>query len=154
MAPISFRRSVLLVIVAGAASACSSMHPYTSSAPENLTVKPDIRTGSARMHVYEVDNTCNMSYRGTVELDAPKVKVGIPVNKPSYLVFNFTDSSLFTGDSSVSYDMYLTTRTAYHYDIAVSYADSMYGATIHEQDSRGGGRKEMPRAVPKACGSK
>jgi hypothetical protein len=106
------------------------------------------------MHVYEVDNTCNMSYRGTVDLDVRKAKVGIPVNKPSYLVFNFTDSSLFTGDRSVSYDMYLTPRAAYHYDIAVSYVDSMYGATIHEQDSHGGGRREMPRAVPKACGSK
>lgn len=154
MNTISFYRAVLLVLTAGAASACSSIHPYMNSAPENLTIKPDVRTGSARMHVYEIDNACNASYRGTVELNNLKVKVGIPVNKPSYLVFNFSDSSLFTGSSSVSYDLYLNPKTGYHYEAAVSYADSMYGATIHEQDSRGGARRETPRFVPKACAAK
>lgn len=154
MKTISFFRVVLLVLIAGMTSACSSMHRYTSTAPENMTIKSDVRTGSASMHVYEVDNMCNASYRGTVELNNPKVKVGIPVNKPCYLVFTFSETSLFTGSSSTSYDMYLTPRAGFHYSAAVSYAESMYGATLYEQDLRGGGRREIPRSVPKACTSK
>lgn len=150
---ISFCRVALLVPVACALSACSSTHAYTSKPPENMSIKPDVRTGSARLHVYDVDNKCNMNYQGTVEL-SEKVRIGLPVNKLSYLDFNFSDTSLFTGSHSTSYGMYLTPRAGYHYDAVVSYVDEMYGATVHEQDTHGGARHEVPSIVPKACASK
>jgi hypothetical protein len=136
------------------ASACSSIHDYTNSKPENLTLKPDIRSGSARLHVYDVDNACNATYQGTVELSSTKMKVGIPVNRLSYLEFNFSDSSIFSGSHSISSGAYLTPRVGYQYDAVVSYIDKMYSKTIYEQDMHGGARREIPNIEPKACASK
>jgi len=130
------------------------MHDYTSSTPENLAITPDVRSGSAYLHVYDVDNTCNLTYQGTVELSSSKVKVGLPVNKLSYLDFNFSDSSIFTGSHSTSYGTYLTPRAGYHYDVVASYIDKMYGATIYEQDQYSGARHVVPHIAPKACASK
>lgn len=151
---ITFFRAALLVLVAGLASACSSIHDYSNSKPENLTLKPDVRSGSARLHIYDVDNACNAKYQGTVELGSAKVKVGLPANKLSYLDFNFSDSSIFTGSHSISSGMYLTPRAGYQYEAVVSYIDKMYSAAIYEQDMHGGARHEVPRIEPKACASK
>lgn len=141
----------MLVLVAGMASACSSTHSYTNSTPENMVISPDVRKGSARMHVYDVGNACDLKYQGTVELSDSKLKVGIPVNTLSYLDFNFSDSSIFAGSHSTSYGMYLTPRAGSQYDATVSYIDGMYYAKINEQESLGGARREVPRVVPKAC---
>jgi hypothetical protein len=122
----SFYRAILFVLVAGALSVCSSMHDYTNRVPKNMTIKPDVRTGSARLHVYDVDIACNMSYQGTVELSGQKVNIGVAVGKLSYFDFNFSSSSIFTGRHSTSYGMYLTPRAGFHYDAAASYADDMY----------------------------
>lgn len=149
-----FCRAVLIVLVAGTISACSSTHNYTSNTPENLTLIPDVRSGSARLHVYDIDNMCNLTYQGTVELSDAKVKIGLPVNKPSYLVFNFSNPSLFTGGHSTSYEMFLAPRAGYYYDAAVNYIDGMYGAVIHEQNPSGGTWHEVQRIVPKTCASK
>ncbi len=141
----------MLILVAGMASACSSMHDYTNSKPENMSITPDVRKGSALMHVYDVDNKCDLHYQGTVELSGAKLKVGIPVSKLSYLEFIFSDTSIFTGSHSTSYGMYLTPRSGNQYDATVNYIDGMYYAKIHEQDSRGGTRHEVQRTVPKPC---
>lgn len=141
----------MLAFVAAMASACSSMHDYANSAPENLILKPDVRSGSAYLHVYDVDSKCNATYQGTVALSGSKVKVGVPINKLSYLDFNFADSSFFTGSYSVSSGVYLTPRSGYQYDAVVSYIDNMYSATIYEQSMHGGTRHEVPNIVPKAC---
>ena len=151
---ILFCRAALLVLVAGIASACSSTHDYTNSKPENLILKPDVRSGSARLHVYDVGNTCNLIYQGTVELSGSKVKVGIPVNKLSYLEINFSDSSIFIGSHSTFSGVYLSPRDGYQYETAVSYIDRMYSVTIYEQDMHGGARHEVTSIAPKACASK
>jgi hypothetical protein len=136
------------------ASACSSIHDYTNSKPENLTLKPDIRSGSARLHVYDVDNACNATYKGAVELSNAKMKVGIPVNRLSYLEFSFSDYSIFFGSHSISSGAYLTPRAGYQYDAVVSYIDKMYSNTIYEQDMHGGARREIQNITPKACASR
>lgn len=145
---IRFFRAVLLAFVASIISACSSTHSYTNANPENLLITTDIRSGAARLHVYDLDEKCNAGYQGTVELSDQKMKVGLPTNKASYLVFNFYGGSMFTGRSSTSYYTYLIPRAGYHYEAAVNYVDNMYGATIYEQDARGGGRHKVPRMEP------
>lgn len=113
-----------------------------------------MRTGSARLHVYDVDTKCNATYQGTVELGSSKVKIGIPAGKLSYLEFNFSDSSLFTGTHSTSSGTYLTPHAGYQYAAVVSYVDRMYSAKIYEQDASGGARHEIQDIAPKACTSK
>lgn len=135
-------------------AACSSMHAYKQIAPDNMLITTDIRSGSARMHIYEMDGPCNESYQGTVDLpDNDKTKLGIPTGKPSALRFTFYGGSAYlTGTHSISYDTYLTPRAGHHYEIQVSYIDAMYSATIYEQDGHGG-RHKVPRVEP-ACESK
>lgn len=151
---ILFYRTALLIFVAGIASACSSTHDYTNIKPENMIFKTDVRSGSARLHVYDVGNACNLIYQGTVELSSSKMKLGIPVNKLSYLEINFSDSSIFTGSHSTSSGAYLSPRAGYQYETAVSYIDRMYSVTIYEQDLHGGARHEVTSIAPKACASK
>lgn len=145
---ISFR-ATLLLLAAGLASACSSLHPYQSSAPDNMNISVDVRSGSARVDVYSADKPCDVSYQGTVDLSDKKVKIGIPANRMSYLVFSFEGGSYFTGYHTTSTAIYLTPRAGYRYEAAVSYADAMYSATIYEQDAHGA-RREIPRLKP-AC---
>jgi len=144
----------LVVIVATLASACSSLHDYTNSTPSNLAIKPDVRSGSARLDVYDVDSKCNATYQGTVELDGVKVSVGVPISRLSYLEFIFSDSSIFTGSRSISTGIYLTPRAGYQYDADISYIDKMYSATIYEKDMHGSARHEVPRIVPRVCANK
>jgi hypothetical protein len=135
-------------------TACSSMHAYEQTAPDNMLVTTDIRSGSARMHIYETDGHCTENYLGTVDLpDNGKTKLGTPAGKPIALAFDFYGgSAYFTGAHSISYDTYLTPRAGHHYEIQVSYVDKMYGATVYEQDGHGG-RHKVARVEPE-CSSK
>lgn len=144
----------LLVLVAGMASSCSSMRDYTNSSPENLIVKPDIHSDSASMHVYAVDRQCNARYQGTVKLRNTRIKIGIPINKQSYLEFVFANASFFSGSHSISSGVYLTPRAGYQYEATVSYIDKMYSVSIYEHDAHGGARREISHFVPKACNEK
>lgn len=146
-------KTVLLALILGILTACSSTRPYKSSSPENLTLKLDIRSGSAWMNVYEVDNACATKYLGTVALEGARVKVAIPVNKPSYLQFYFSNTSLLSS-KSISYSIYLSARAGNQYDATVSYFDDMYNAVVFEQETHGGTRREITRNIPKACVSK
>lgn len=146
---IFFYKAALTIFVACMASACSSLHPYRSSVPENLDISTDVHSVSATMDVYSTDNPCEASYQGAVDLSEKKIKAGIPANKLSRLVFNFKGVSYFTGYHSTSYSIYLTPRAGYHYEAVVSYADAMYASTIYEQDAHGG-RRKIPRTEP-AC---
>lgn len=142
-----------MVFATGMIVACSSTHPYSNNSPENLSFKIDIRKGTAWLNVYEVDNACATKYMGTVELEGSRVKVAIPINKPSYLQFSFANSSLLSGNGSTSYGMYLTSRAGYQYDATVSYVDDMYTMMLYEKNS-GGVRRDITRVVPTACSAK
>jgi hypothetical protein len=147
-------RAILMVVITGAVCACSSTHSYTNTTPENLVITPYVRKRSAQLHVHLVDNACNITYQGTVELNSPKVKIGLPNNKLSYLSFHFSDVSLLTGGSSTTYGIYITPRTGYQYDATATYADAMYNATIHEQDMRNGLRTLIAGTAPKVCATR
>lgn len=149
MIPVSLGKPALVALLAVMASACST-HPYKNDSPVNMTITTDVRRGSADLHIYDIDNTCKTSYLGTVGLTDPKVRIALPTSKPSYLVVNFSSTSLFWGSSSTSYDIFVTPRAGYRYEALVNYIDKMYGATIYEQEANGGARRKLPRVEP-AC---
>ena len=88
--------AALACAVALAAAGCAGGKPY----PDNLATKNiGIRTAStarAAMGVQSVDAQCRTRYLGTVALDKSWAEVGIPTERWSYLVFDFSSSGLFT----------------------------------------------------------
>lgn len=100
--------------------------------------------------IYRVNTLCQINYEGTVNLNSKVARIGIPLSKPSYLVFNFASSSFLANSSgSISYDTLLTPRAGYTYDVETSYVDDLYNVTIFERGKRG--RHEIEDRSLKDC---
>jgi hypothetical protein len=139
-------------------AACSSLKPYPGGSPENVVVTSAIESGSffssmrGSVHIHELDTGCRTSYLGTVKLDQPKVALGLPADRASYLVFVFEGSSFLGGSSSSSSSAaVLKPRPGYRYDVAVSYRDSIYNVVLRESDPRRGSSRELARQDPRGC---
>jgi len=146
--------AVLVVLLGG----CSSLRPYPSVTPENVVVKSALESGSilssmrGSVHIHELDSGCHTSYVGTVKLDRPSIALGLPAERPSYLVFVFQGSSLFGGStSSAGAGTVLKPRPGYRYEFAVSYKDNIYNVVLRESDPRRGASREVPRRELKGC---
>ena len=156
---------VWFLTFAGVLAGCSGLPRYESDLPANLNVKarlssplllhtaPLAGTFDADMHVTSVDRRCQKNYRGSVKLGSAAVRVGIPDDQPSYLVFEFSGRSFLTRGtaSSSTYATLLTPRSGYQYDVDVAYADEMYGITVYERNPRSGLRREVERRPFSAC---
>ena len=151
-------RRALLVLAAALIAGCSSLKTYPSRSPENVVVRSAIESGSVfssmrgSVHIHEVDSDCHTNYLGTVKLDQPKVALGLPAERSSYLVFAFDGSSFLGGSSSsTSSGTVLKPRAGYRYDVAVTYQDSIYHVVLRESDPRSGASRELPRRQPAGC---
>lgn len=145
-------RIAITLLAAGLVAGCSSTKPYESGARKNIRIRTVTESGSvfssvrAAVNVYSVDKACKTSYRGTIALDEPSIRTGIPVGGLSYLVFVFSSSSFFGNSSGrASYQTLLSPRPGYAYDIEVSYLDNMYDATVREINPRNKARREIER---------
>ena len=141
-------------------SGCSGMRPYPNTLAKNLYINTETKSGSifskvrATVKIYRVDERCQIKYEGTVRLDRPLVEVGIPSERLSYLVFNFSCSSfLANSSSSISQDTLLKPRAGYHYDIKVSYVEDIYNVTIREKHPQKSTEREIDLLDLTACGS-
>lgn len=140
-------------------AACSGIKTYPDTSPRNLVVKTDARSGSAftsvrvSVHIHEVDANCRTQYLGTVQLNVPSVEIGIPPERPSYLVFNF-HSSTFLGSStgSINYETLLRPRAGYTYDATARYVDGLYHVVIRESDPRRSTGREIGQRGLAECG--
>jgi hypothetical protein len=157
-------KPVWLLLFAGALAGCSGLPPYESDLPANLNIKTTLSSPSllltaplagtfdADMHVTAVDRRCQKNYRGSVKLGSTAVKVGIPADQLSYLVFEFSGRSLLTrGSASSTYTTLLTPRSGHQYDVDVAYADEMYSIRLYERNPRSGVRREVERRPFNAC---
>jgi hypothetical protein len=157
-------KPVWLLLLAGVLAGCSGLPPYESDLPANLSINtklsapsvlltaPLAGTFDADMHVTAVDRHCQKNYRGTVKLGSTAVKVGIPPDQLSYLVFEFSGRSLLTrGSASSTYTTLLTPRSGHHYDVDVAYADEMYSITVYERNPQSGLRRKVERRPFSAC---
>ena len=131
---------------------CSGIKSYPDTSPKNLVVKTEARSGSVwgsvrvSVHIHEVDASCRTEYLGTVQLSSPSVEIGLPPERPSYLVFNFYSSS-FLGSStgSINYETLLRPRAGYTYDATARYADGIYLVEVRESGARGSTGREIAR---------
>jgi len=151
-------RAAVWLLGAGLLAGCSGIKTYPDTSPRNLFVKTEARSGSAfgsvrvSVHIHQVDASCRTEYLGTVQLNEPAVAIGIPPERPSYLVFNFY-SSFFLGGStgSINYETLLRPRAGYTYDATARYADGIYLVEIRESGARGSTGREVSQRALSAC---
>jgi len=151
-------RHLTALILAASLLASCSLKPYPNTLEKNLFIRTETKSGwflstvRTAVDVYRVDASCKAEYEGTVELNSPSVLVGIPLGRPSYLVFNFASSSFLANSSStISYDTLLTPRAGYIYDVKVNYIDNIYGVMIRETHPRGPLSREIERRDLRGC---
>jgi hypothetical protein len=126
-------------------AACASGKPYPDSlATKNLSIRT-ASTARAAMGVHSVDAQCRTRYLGTVALDKSWAEVGIPTERWSYLVFDFSSSGLFTKNTRTTLETLLNARAGYRYEASVSYRDDIYNVVIREQSPRGPWREVAMR---------
>jgi hypothetical protein len=140
------------LLAAGFLAGCSGIKTYPGTSPRNLVVKTEARSGSVlgrtrvSVHIHEVDASCRTQYLGTVQLSEPTVEIGLPPERPSYLVFNFYSSSFLGGSSgSINYETLLRPRAGYTYDATARYADGIYLVEIRESGARGKPGRDIAR---------
>ena len=154
----AFGRCALLGAV-GLAAGCSGLKPYPNTLAPNLQIRTEAKSGSvfssvrADVGIYRVDPQCRIEYQGTVDLDKPTVAVGIPADRPSYLVFGFSSASFLGGTrSSISQETLLRPRPGYSYDIEATYKDDLYNVVIREVHPASGARRTIDLQPLSACG--
>ena len=152
--------SVALLLFMSLLAACSGIKSYPNTLDKNLNIRTDTHSNEflgkvkADVDIYRVDTSCESEYLGTVKLDEPSVAVGIPPDRPSYLVFNFASSAFFSGSSSsINSATLLKPRAGYRYDIKVSYIDNIYDVAIREARPGKSAGREIERRALQTCKS-
>ncbi|MGD9367601.1 MAG: hypothetical protein PVH87_18015 [Desulfobacteraceae bacterium] len=131
-------------------NACSGLHAYKNTMEKNLLVKTKTDSGSfftsvkARVDIYAVDDTCKLTYLGTINLKNKEVPIGLPNSSPTYLDFVFSSSNfLANARGSTAFDVYLTPRSGYEYLAEASYLDGIYNVVIKERKTGSNQTKEL-----------
>jgi hypothetical protein len=149
------RRRLWLVLALALAAGCASTRTYESRAPENVLVRSSIDSSieSVRgvLHIHEVDAQCRTQYLGSVRLDSPSRTLGLPAERPSYLVFTFEGSSFLGGSTSTSVGTLLKPRAGYRYEFGATYRQSIYQVSLQEIDARRGSSRELARRDLSRC---
>lgn len=138
------RRAALLLAVFLAAG-CSSTKTYQARGPDNVFVTSAISKMRGAVHIHDVDAACRTEYLGSVQLDRSEIALGLPAERPSYVVFTFESSSLLSANTSMSVGTLVKPRPGYRYEFAVTYRDSIYNVALRESDPRRGSSRELPR---------
>jgi hypothetical protein len=138
---------------------CSGIKTYPDTLPKNLHVRTEAGSGSAfarmrvAVHIHQVDANCRTEYQGTVQLAEPSVRIGLPPDRLSYLVFSFSGSTFLGGSSSsINYETLLLPRAGYAYDAQASYQDNIYNVAIRESGPRRSAGREIERRGLDDCG--
>ena len=147
-----------VLLLAGTIAGCAGTQPYASSSEPNLRIQTHAESGSwmssvqTAVHIHSVDDNCQTTYQGSLELDEPMITAGIPTGQRSYLVFSFDSSSFLANSrSSISYGTMLTPRQGQDYDVAVEYLDDTYNATVEEVDRASKHRRKVLYRPLDAC---
>src|SRR5690242_10259538 len=126
------RQVVALPLVVLLLAACSGLKTYPNRLEKNLQVRSSTDSGSifsrvrASLSIARVDAECRTEYEGTVDLSNGAMQVGIPVERWSYLVFDFSSASLLSGSNTIKQATLLKPRAGYRYDVEVTYREDIY----------------------------
>ena len=143
---------LLLAAAAAMAAGCSGLKTYPNDAPRNLHVATQTDSSArAALHVHEVTGPCATRYAGTLQLDAPKLDVGIPAGRTAYLVVTFDTSSFLGGSRATSVGTLLEPRAGFEYELAVRYKQAIYDVALREVDPRKRVGRELARRPLGGC---
>jgi hypothetical protein len=147
---VNLPRLGLGLLVVALTAGCSGLRPYPNTLEKNVQIRTETASGSifsstrAQLGIYRVDAQCRIEYEGTLDLDKPVVLVGLPADRPSYLVFCFSSSSFLANTrSSIRQETLLRTRPDHSYRIDVTYRNSIYNVVVREHLPRKGGSREV-----------
>jgi len=131
---------------------CSSgRKPYPNDLPtKNVSVRSTLSGVRGALHIHSVDAQCRTEYLGTLDLNQPAVVIGIPADRASYLVFNFSSSSWLRGSHATSHEALLRPRAGHRYEIEASYRNDIYNVVLRELPPKGAAR-ELPLRDLAAC---
>ena len=153
-----YRRIVYAALVSLLFVGCSDLKTYPNTLEKNLRIQTVTRSGSvlskvrARVDIYRVDPACRLDYEGSIGLDEPVRAVGIPTDRPSYLVFTFASSTFLGGTTSAtSQEALIEPRSGYRYDVDVSYEDDIYNVVVRERSPRKNAARELALVDLRAC---
>jgi hypothetical protein len=133
-------------------AACAAGSRYADLPEKNLVIHARLSGARAGLGVHAVDAQCRLTYEGSVDLDAPVTRVGIPAGRASYLVFEVATSSFWRGQrGSVRQETLLRPRAGAVYDVRVTYQDGLYEVVIRETPARGGRARDVALAGLDAC---
>jgi len=147
-----------MLLVMTALSGCSSLKTYPDNSYKNLTVKTSTSSDSivqdvnVYLHIYTLDKQCKTDYLGTVNLDKPVKKIGLPVNKNLYIDFAFVREGFFSQSSSrISAETLITPRKGYLYEADAYYENNIYDVTITQKKSAGAKAKKFKKLPYENC---
>ena len=147
----TFHRAAWALLIAGVLGGCSGMKPYADTPERNLHIRTHTASGSAfsavraSVDVYRVEHGCVAEYEGTARLDQAEMTMGIPANRPSYLVFRFASSGfLGSSSSTISYETVIKPHPMSSYDVGVRYVDNIYDVAIRDEAGRQIERQRLP----------
>lgn len=139
---------------------CSGKFTYPNTLAKNLHIQTETESNSpfssvsATVGIYRVDDQCKIEYQGSVDLDGKPISVGIPWDRPSYLVFEFTNSSFLASSTRrISYETLLSPVAGHVYDVDVSYLDDIYNVEIRESQPGHGRSRSIERKELRNCSS-
>ena len=114
---------------------CSNLKTYQSSGEKNMLVRVKNEGGGffsrtrPDVNIFSVDAACQTQYLGTVELDAPRIEIGLPVAQTVLIEFVFSKSTLGGSQAATAVEIMATPRKGTRYEFDVSYLRNGYTAT-------------------------
>ena len=162
MKHISGRASIVLALwTAALLTACSGLKTYENTPDNNLHVRTAADAGSwfssvrTAVDIHRVTVDCKTEYEGTVQLNRPRIDVGLPSNRWSRLVFVFDSYSFWANRSgSMTYETLLKPRPGFQYEVKVTYKDDMYNVVVRETHLTSSVSREIEHKDLRACSAK
>ena len=147
---LSFCSLLIVLLVSG----CSSIQPYKSNLPSNVSVKfsEDSVSGlKGRVGVYLLGDQCSGLIKGSVDFKKSPVEFGIPFNSNVLLSFQIHLSDWLKGKSTITMDAFFKVNPNSRYDAELIYVDKSYGISLYETNTVSGIRKEIAVSGIERC---
>jgi len=153
----ALKKGLIIFLFLGFINGCVSNNiKYPNNHKTNLTIKTSIKGESffkdinAYLHISRLDAQCKSTYLGTVKLDKPVKKVGLPVNKKLFLEFVFGITGGGSG-SRLDMDTIITPRNRQSFTADMFYEDDIYDITLWRNKSRKYKKREIKPARFDSC---
>lgn len=134
----AMKKALTCLVAIAVLGACSAIKPYPDRYAKNVRINTatdsslfsKVRTA---VDVYSIEGACETSYQGTVQLRGSTTMLGLPSERPAYLVFVFEGSSFLGGtQSSTTYETVFRPEADKRYEFEVAYADRIYGVLMRK----------------------